>query len=82
MNLYDFSRMLQDILGNLCGFVVIVIAVMLLNSFKEIDLSCYDLRIVMRCRRDDHIKYVIETDEEAGQIKPCLRQSTYGTPEL
>lgn len=82
MDLYDFLRMLQDVLGNLCGFVVIVIAVMLLNSFKEIDLSCYDLRVVMRCRRDDHIKYTIEIDEEAGQIKQCLRQSTYGTPEL
>ncbi|XP_065210813.1 magnesium transporter NIPA2 isoform X1 [Planococcus citri] len=66
-----------DILGNICGFTVIVIAVMLLNSFKEVDISFQDMRVVWRCRRD-HIKYTVEAEEESGQIKQIgPRQSTY-----
>lgn len=72
----------QDILGNICGFTVIVIAVMLLNSFKEVDISFQDMRVVWRCRRD-HIKYTVEAEEESGQIRQIgPRQSSYGTPQL
>lgn len=55
---------------------------MLLNSFKEVDISFQDMRVVWRCRRD-HIKYTVEAEEESGQIKQIgPRQSTYGTPQL
>lgn len=36
---------LQDIVSNICGFLVIVTAVILLNSFKENNVSCNMLRI-------------------------------------
>ncbi|XKL61397.1 hypothetical protein PGB90_008454 [Kerria lacca] len=73
---------LKDVLGNVCGFIVVVIAVMLLNSFKEVDISIQDMRIIWRCRRD-HIKYTVEAEEESGQIKQTsFRQSGYGTPQL
>lgn len=71
----------QDVLGNLCGFIVIVIAVMLLNTYKEFDLSIQDMKFQWRCKRD-HIKYTVEAEEEAGQIKQIgSRQSSYGTPQ-
>ena len=74
--------MLQDVLGNVCGFIVVVIAVMLLNSFKEVDISFQDVRIVWRCKRDP-IKYTLDSEEEIGQIKQMNpRQLSYGTPQL
>ena len=72
----------QDVLGNVCGFIVVVIAVMLLNSFKEVDISLQDVRIVWRCKRDP-IKYTLDSEEEVGQIKQMsTRQLSYGTPQL
>lgn len=72
----------QDVLGNVCGFIVVVIAVMLLNSFKEVDISVRDMRIMWRCRREP-FKYAVETEEETGQIKRNgCQQSSYGTPQL
>jgi hypothetical protein len=56
--------------------------VMLLNSFKEVDISLQDVRIVWRCKRDP-IKYTLDSEEEVGQIKQMSsRQSSYGTPQL
>lgn len=79
---HEYLNCSQDILGNICGFTVIVIAVMLLNSFKEVDISLQDMRVVWRCKRD-HIKYTVETEDEFGQIRQSgARQSSYGTPQL
>lgn len=73
----------EDVVGNICGFIVIVIAVMLLNSFKDIDISMQDMRIVWTSKRDP-IKHTIpcHSDEECSQIKRHSGNSSYGTPPL
>lgn len=32
-----------NVLGNLCGFITIIVGIILLNGFKDIDLSLYDI---------------------------------------
>lgn len=36
-----------DIIGSVCGFSVVIIAVVLLNAFKNFDISLKDLRGIM-----------------------------------
>jgi multidrug transporter EmrE-like cation transporter len=40
-----------DIVGDLCGFLVVICAVFLLNAFKEMEVSLDDLTSQMRPRR-------------------------------
>lgn len=40
-----------DVVGDACGFLVVVIAVILLNAFKDMDVSMDDLRTQMRPKR-------------------------------
>jgi hypothetical protein len=41
----------SDIVGDICGFLVVVIAVILLNAFKDMDVSMDDVRSQMRPKR-------------------------------
>jgi magnesium transporter len=41
----------SDIVGDICGFLVVVIAVILLNAFKDMDVSLDDVRSQMRPKR-------------------------------
>lgn len=40
-----------DVVGDACGFLVVVIAVILLNAFKDMDVSMDDVRSQMRPKR-------------------------------
>lgn len=40
-----------DVVGDACGFLVVVIAVILLNAFKDMDVSMDDLKTQMRPKR-------------------------------
>ena len=40
-----------DVVGDICGFLVVVIAVVLLNAFKDMDVSMDDVRSQMRPKR-------------------------------
>lgn len=40
-----------DVVGDACGFLVVVIAVILLNAFKDMDVSMDDVRTQMRPKR-------------------------------
>lgn len=73
----------QDILGNICGFLVVIVAIILLNTFKDMDVSLNDVRGVWRPKREllsssSNNKSVI-FDEESGRSRQ-LRLS-YGTPD-
>lgn len=41
----------SDVVGDACGFLVVVIAVILLNAFKDMDVSLEDVRSQMRPKR-------------------------------
>lgn len=41
----------KDVVGDVCGFLVVVIAVILLNAFKDMDVSMDDVRTQMRPKR-------------------------------
>lgn len=41
-----------DIVGNICGFLVVIIAVVLLNAFKNFDINFSDLQCILRSKRD------------------------------
>jgi hypothetical protein len=42
----------EDILGNICGFLTVILAIVLLNAFKDMDISVLDVRVLMRPKRD------------------------------
>lgn len=48
----EFGKMdASDILGDICGFLVVICAVVLLNAFKDMDVSMDDVKSQMRPRR-------------------------------
>ena len=70
--------LLQDILGNLCGFLVIIIGVILLNTFKDLDVSLNDVRGVWRPKRELIKGLPLTLHEEEADYRT---RSTYGTPD-
>ncbi|XP_063699508.1 magnesium transporter NIPA2 [Culicoides brevitarsis] len=50
----------EDIIGDLCGFFVVICAVIMLNGFKHLDVSMDDVRGIMRPKRR-----MIEQNERA-----------------
>lgn len=43
---------LQDILGNICGFLTVIIAIFLLHAFKDVDVSLSDVRSIMNPKHE------------------------------
>jgi magnesium transporter len=41
-----------DVIGDLCGFFVVIVAVILLNAFRDMDVSMDDVRGIMRPKRE------------------------------
>jgi len=41
----------EDVVGDMCGFFVVISAVILLNAFKDMDVSLDDMRGIMRPKR-------------------------------
>ncbi|XP_049868593.1 magnesium transporter NIPA2 [Pectinophora gossypiella] len=44
----------NDILGCICGFIVVIVAVFMLNAFKDVQISFKDLNLNSRNRRNSH----------------------------
>lgn len=42
----------ENVIGDLCGFCIVIIAVILLNAFQNAEISISDLRQMMRPRRE------------------------------
>lgn len=42
----------EDVIGDICGFCIVIIAVILLNAFQNTDISMNDLRQMMRPKRE------------------------------
>lgn len=41
----------EDVIGDICGFFIVIVAVILLNAFQNMDISLNDIRTIMRPRR-------------------------------
>lgn len=41
----------EDVVGDVCGFFVVICAVILLNAFKDMDVTVDDFRGIMRPKR-------------------------------
>lgn len=76
----EFMHMsFEDILGDSCGFLVVISAVFILNAFKDIDISMNDLRKVMRPR----VQKVQLYDEEILVTQRANEtRFSYGTGEV
>uniref|UniRef100_A0A1B6FJ15 Magnesium transporter NIPA2 n=1 Tax=Cuerna arida TaxID=1464854 RepID=A0A1B6FJ15_9HEMI len=66
----------EDILGNVCGFLVIIVGIVLLNTFKDMDISLNDMQGVFRPRRDYLPHKVLLRDDGNVRIP-----RSYGTPD-
>lgn len=64
----------EDVVGDLCGFLVVVIAVILLNAFKDMDVSIDDVRSQMRPKRKLVSMGSVNHFEEA-----LVTRANYGT---
>lgn len=47
------SMNFQDILGTLCGFLVVITAIFMLNAFKDVNISYSDLKSLSLPKRDN-----------------------------
>ncbi|XP_071454956.1 magnesium transporter NIPA2 [Hetaerina americana] len=42
----------EDVLGSLCGFFTVIVAIFLLNAFKDLDISFGDVRGILQPKRE------------------------------
>lgn len=42
----------EDIVGDVCGFSIVIVAVVLLNGFQNMEISLDDVRVMMRPKRE------------------------------
>lgn len=74
----EFNNMkFEDILGDICGFLVVITAVFMLNAFKDVDISLNDVRGIMRPK----IHKVPQHDDEILVTRQGRRYS-YGSGEV
>ncbi|XP_065338935.1 magnesium transporter NIPA2 isoform X1 [Cloeon dipterum] len=38
----------EDVLGNICGFLTVIVAIFLLNAFRDVDITLNDVRGILR----------------------------------
>ncbi|XP_073826077.1 magnesium transporter spict [Musca autumnalis] len=77
----EFTHMrFEDILGDICGFLVVISAVFMLNAFKDMDISLNDVRGIMRPKMQKLNQY----DDEIMVDQPTLkdRRYTYGSGDI
>lgn len=65
-----------DVIGDICGFFVIIVAVILLNAFRDMDITLHDVRGIVRPKR--------QLLQQSSQMDEVLinQQKNYGTNEL
>lgn len=66
----------EDILGDFCGFFTVIIAVFLLNAFKDLEISLSDVQDIMRPRQynTQHYQELIRRDSK--------ERCSYGANEI
>ncbi|XP_018798426.1 PREDICTED: magnesium transporter NIPA2 [Bactrocera latifrons] len=75
----EFTHMrFEDILGDVCGFFVVILAVFILNAFKDMDISLNDVRSIMRPK----MQRISQFDEEILVANPKERRYSYGSGDI
>lgn len=76
----EFSHMrFDDILGDICGFLVVISAVFMLNAFKDLDISLKDVHNIMRPK----LQKLSQHDEEVlVEDSSKERRFSYGSGEI
>ncbi|XP_014209926.1 magnesium transporter NIPA2 [Copidosoma floridanum] len=79
----EWSKMsFEDVLGCLCGFMTIIIAIFLLNAFKDLDVSYSDVRQIFRPKKEisslNSSRKSIDSLDERGQIRYDVERN-YGS---
>ncbi|CAD6999738.1 magnesium transporter NIPA2 [Ceratitis capitata] len=76
----EFTHMrFEDILGDICGFLVVILAVFILNAFKDMDITLNDVRSIMRPK----MQRVSQYDEEVLVSNPAKdRRYSYGSGDI
>ncbi|KAM7352727.1 magnesium transporter spict [Cochliomyia hominivorax] len=76
----EFTHMrFENILGDICGFLVVISAVFMLNAFKDLDISLNDVRGIMRPKMQRLSQYdeeVLVTDDTKE------RRFSYGSGDI
>ncbi|ETN58309.1 spichthyin [Anopheles darlingi] len=74
----------EDIIGDLCGFFVVIVAVILLNAFREMDISLSDVKGIMRPKREllghkgsSSYEDYLNENEERGPLKQHYGGTNY-----
>lgn len=73
----------SNIVGDICGFLVVICAVILLNAFKDMDVSLDDVRSQMRPRR--RLVSVAGRSSHVGNVNfeegSLMQRGNYGTSD-
>lgn len=78
---------IEDIVGDLCGFAIVIVAVVLLNGFQNMDVSLDDVRLIMRPKRELKTQSSLTSNKEPADYpleNVLVRQNgsnSYGTTE-
>lgn len=67
----------SDVIGDLCGFFVVIVAVILLNAFRDMDITLNDVRGITRPKRQ-----LLEQGSQMDEILITQQKNSYGTSEL
>ncbi|XP_062551495.1 magnesium transporter NIPA2 [Armigeres subalbatus] len=78
----EWGRMkAEDIIGDLCGFFVVIVAVVLLNAFREMDISLNDVKGIMRPKRELLMSHKNQFEDFMVETESNGSQKHYGTGE-
>lgn len=71
---------IANIVGDICGFLVVIIAIVLLNAFKDMEVSLDDLSMQMRPKRKVvRLSSVLARDMSSVDDALLTRNLSYGT---
>ncbi|KYQ51271.1 Magnesium transporter NIPA2 [Trachymyrmex zeteki] len=63
----EWTKMsMENILGASCGFLIVIIAIFLLNAFKEIDIHYGNIRHMLKPKREMLLSYNSRWDDQGG----------------
>lgn len=70
----------EDIVGDICGFCIVIVAVVQLNAFQKMDISIDDVRTIMRPKREQADSDAKGSDFSLDNV--LVRKNGYGTNDL
>ncbi|GAB6027291.1 hypothetical protein CHUAL_001573 [Chamberlinius hualienensis] len=73
----EWKRLLwKDILGNVCGFMVIITGIFLLHAFKDMELSLANFR--SKLRRNANNSHLMDNEDVENNSTTCLLTESNG----